>query len=185
MHTTKTEAAVNTTSTLTYWPRPSKNTLCMLLLGIALNITGCSSTPNKHTTRHDAPIFGNPSKQTHSQAAISKHYTSWKGAPYKLGGLSKSGIDCSGFVHITFRKVFNKKIPRSTKLLAKSGKHINKKSLAFGDLVFFKTGQRVRHVGIYVDNGKFIHASTSRGVMTSSLNSPYWSQRYWKARRLN
>jgi len=157
---------------------------CTLMFGIVLGMGGCSSTSTKHTNTSDTVAFGKLGTQTRQQAALSKHYSAWKNTPYKLGGLSKTGIDCSGFVHVTFRDIFNKKTPRSTERLAKSGKAVTKKSLKFGDLVFFRTGRRQRHVGIYINNGKFIHASTSRGVMQSSLNSTYWSQHYWKAQRI-
>ncbi len=157
---------------------------CALMFGIVLGVSGCSSTPVKHTNASSTATFGKPGSQTHQQAALSRHYFAWKSTPYKLGGLSKAGIDCSGFVHVTFRDLFNQKTPRSTKQLAKTGKAVTKKSLKFGDLVFFKTGRKQRHVGIYVSNGKFIHASSSRGVTQSSLNSTYWSRHYWKAQRI-
>ncbi len=156
---------------------------------ISLGMLGCSTTASKHSTVSKHPSsgkieFGGPGKPTLQQTTLSKHYAAWKSAPYKLGGLSKAGIDCSGFVQVTYRDVFNKKLPRSTELLAKTGKTISRQSLKFGDLVFFKTGRSQRHVGIYINNGKFIHASSSRGVMQSSLNSKYWAQHYWKARRI-
>jgi len=152
-----------------------------LLLCITLNLIGCGSTPNKPANNTTPLSFDKSGPQ---QAALSKQYSRWINTPYKLGGLSKHGIDCSGFVHVIYRDVFNKKVPRSTQLLAKTGKSIAQKSLKFGDLVFFKTGRKQRHVGIYINNGNFIHASSSRGVMQSSLRSNYWSQHYWKAKRI-
>ena len=151
---------------------------------IALNVMGCSSAPSKPTSSSTTLNFGSSGKPSPQQAALSRHYKSWINTTYKLGGLSKAGIDCSGFVHVTYRDVFNKKLPRSTELLAKTGKAVTQKSLKFGDLVFFKTGRKQRHVGIYINNGEFIHASSSRGVMQSSLRSKYWSQHYWKANRI-
>ncbi|HHI94580.1 MAG TPA: hypothetical protein ENK04_13890 [Gammaproteobacteria bacterium] len=156
-----------------------------LLIGITLGVSGCSSTSVKRTSASDITVFGKPGSQTRQQAALSRHYSAWKSTPYKLGGLSKTGVDCSGFVHVTFRDVFNKQTPRSTEQLAQSGKAVTQKSLTFGDLVFFKTGRTQRHVGIYIKDGKFIHASSSRGVIQSSLNSAYWSRHYWKARRIS
>jgi len=155
-----------------------------IIFVIALGVSGCSSTPTKHSAKPNTVAFGKPGKQTRSQAALSKYYLSWKNTPYKLGGLSKAGIDCSGFVHVAFRDVFKKRVPRSTELLAKTGKAIPQKSLKFGDLVFFMTSRTQRHVGIYINNGKFIHASSSRGVMQSSLNSTYWSRNFKGARRI-
>ena len=102
-----------------------------------------------------------------------------------MGGLNRNGIDCSGFVHVTFRDVFKKDLPRSTELLAKVGKPVPTDALKVGDLVFFKTGFKDRHVGIYTGGGQFIHASKSRGVMESSLNNPYWTKHYWKATRVS
>ena len=108
----------------------------------------------------------------------------WKGVKYKDNGLSKKGVDCSGLVHLTFRDKFGRNIPRTTSRLLKSGKAISKKNLRPGDLVFFKTGFKKRHVGIYVEKKKFLHASTSRGVTISRLDNVYWKAHYWQARRL-
>ena len=108
----------------------------------------------------------------------------WHNVRHRTGGLSKKGIDCSGFVHLTFLSRFGIEVPRSTKLLSKTGAQISQKKLRPGDLVFFKTGIKSRHVGIYVEKGKFIHVSKKKGVMMSSLDNIYWSKNYWKALRL-
>jgi len=101
-----------------------------------------------------------------------------------MGGLNKYGIDCSGFVYVTFRDAFGITLPRSTEGLAREGTPIKRQSLAVGDLVFFITGRSKHHVGIYIGNKQFIHASTSNGVMKSSLSNPYWIEHYWKSSRL-
>jgi cell wall-associated NlpC family hydrolase len=113
-----------------------------------------------------------------------KQLDEWKSVKYKIGGLSKSGIDCSGFVYVTFLNRFGIKLPRTTELQSKLGDDIAKSRLRAGDLIFFKTGTKVRHVAIYLGNGEFIHASTSRGVMISSLDNKYWSKKYWKSIRI-
>lgn len=155
-------------------------------LAIAV-LTGCAGTP-KHNTPVSKDTSQSSSSTHHRQSAVYQRlhhqYSRWKGTPYELGGLNKSGIDCSGFVHVTFREAFGLQLPRTTEDLADSGRHIDKQKLAVGDLVFFKTGISKRHVGIYMGNEQFIHASTSRGVMKSSLRNPYWSQHYWKSTRL-
>ena len=101
-----------------------------------------------------------------------------------MGGLSKDGIDCSGFVYTTFRSKLGINIPRSTALQSKIGSNVSKNKLRTGDLVFFKTATKVRHVGIYIENNKFLHASTSKGVMISKLDNVYWKSKYWKSKRL-
>lgn len=110
-----------------------------------------------------------------------KQYRQWKATPYQYGGLSRDGIDCSGFVYITYKTRFGVKLPRSTSLQAKIGRPIYKHHLKAGDLVFFKTGRSVKHVGIYIEDGKFVHASKSRGVVISRLSNPYWKKHYWKS----
>lgn len=117
------------------------------------------------------------------QKKLYAQYNDWRGVKYRIGGNSKRGIDCSGFVHLTYKQKFNKNVPRTTQLLAGKGKRVNLKNIRPGDAVFFKTGLSVRHVGIYVGEGKFLHASTSRGVVISELKNPYWQKTYWMSRR--
>lgn len=162
----------------------------VLLLTLSLLVIGCSSTPQKskglHVTKLKAPTASKPlsKKESYIYRKLNKQFQRWRGTPYKLGGLNKKGIDCSGFVHVTFRDALSMRIPRSTETLARKGTKINKNQLKVGDLVFFKTGRKVKHVGIYVGNQHFIHASTSRGVMKSNLGNPYWRKHYWKSTRL-
>jgi hypothetical protein len=116
---------------------------------------------------------------------LEHYFKEWKSVKYRLGGLSKKGIDCSGFVHLTFLNQFNVTLPRNTYSQVKRGKTIAKHELKTGDLVFFKTKPRVNHVGIYLQDNQFIHASSSKGIMKSSLNNAYWAKRYWTAKRIN
>lgn len=90
--------------------------------------------------------------------------------------MSRRGVDCSGFVVVTMRDKFDLQLPRDTREQSKIGTRIDKDELLPGDLVFFKTGsgESGLHVGIYDTNNEFIHASTSRGVMRSSLDNVYW-----------
>ena len=110
-------------------------------------------------------------------------YNDWRGVRYREGGLSKNGVDCSGYVYLTFKQRLNRTIPRSTELLARSGTKVSPRQIRPGDLVFFNTGWKKNHVGIYLRNGKFMHASSSRGVMISEIQNPYWSDAFWMARR--
>ena len=111
-------------------------------------------------------------------------YTQWKGTKYKLGGLNRNGIDCSGFVFTTFKSKLGIVLPRTTNLQVATGKDIERNQLQAGDLVFFKTGRFFRHVGIYLEHGKFLHASTRLGVTISKLDNVYWKSKYWKAKRI-
>ena len=112
------------------------------------------------------------------------HYKEWRGTRYRLGGLSKAGIDCSGFVYVTFLDRLGIELPRSTYYQVKQGQSINRNQLQTGDLVFFRNG-KTNHVGIYLENGRFMHSSTKSGVRISSLSNSYWQRTYWTARRLN
>lgn len=166
----------------------------MLLLG------GCASLPEPDSPgagegfHHTAPPAPPPSlrddEPLQSQPplildSLRDQAEQWRGVPYRYGGLSESGVDCSGFVYLTFQSRLGLELPRTTDELARRGERVGRGDLRPGDLVFFKTGFRDRHVGIYMGGGRFLHASTSRGVITSSLNNQYWRKHYWKARRLD
>lgn len=107
------------------------------------------------------------------------------GIPYKYGGTTTSGFDCSGYVQQVFQDL-NVSIPRDTKSQYKVGQTVSKSNLAVGDLVFFNTsGSGVSHVGIYIGSNNFIHAATSKGVSVSSINDPYyWGSKYIGAKRV-
>ncbi len=147
-------------------------------------LPGCSQTPTRTpavTATPQAVPLGN---QQQLRDRLYQQYREWRGTPYRDGGLSKQGVDCSGFVQITFARQLGYQLPRSTSQQVLLGRAVSVKQLQVGDLVFFKTGHKVRHVGIYLGDGNFLHASTSRGVIISSLNNAYWRGNYWQARRL-
>lgn len=154
--------------------------------------SGCSLAPYQGAPVEDsAPQIegkalqpGTPDSDQIKQKLYSQHQE-WKGIPYRLGGLSKRGIDCSGLVYATYRDHLGIELPRTTRYQAQVGKSIRRSDLRTGDLVFFKTGHKVRHVGIYLEDGKFFHASTSKGVTISRLDGYYWRDRYWQARRVD
>jgi len=106
------------------------------------------------------------------------------GVPYKWGGITTKGFDCSGLVWYVFDK--NKiTLPRTADVQYKKGKTVTIGNLQKGDLVFFTTYEPgASHVGIYLEKGKFIHASSSKGVMVSNLSDSYWKPRYLGARRI-
>ncbi len=153
------------------------------LVAIIMVLNGCGTLPNRldHAPPQQAGKNNHPDK---IKTQLYAQYNAWKGVRYQLGGFSKKGVDCSGFVSITFKEKFAIPLPRTTQQLAKQGFEIPRSQLKAGDLIFFKTSPNVRHVGIYIENGKFLHASTSQGVMISTIHNTYWQKRYWKATRL-
>lgn len=151
----------------------------LLLLFSILIITGCAAS-NRASSYAQLQNSQMVSSHLYSQERI------WRGTPYRLGGTSRDGIDCSAFVQRTFAEKFAINVPRSTEDQTAIGFKIKKSQLQPGDLVFFKTnwGGNNLHVGIYSGNDQFVHASTSRGVITSSLNNVYWKKHFYQARRL-
>ncbi len=146
-------------------------------LAFSLLFSACSS-------KAPAPIQPISSTQSPAVKKLYAQYNYWRGTPYKYGGLSRKGVDCSGFVHQAYKAVYNISLPRSTNDQIRQGERVNINALKTGDLLFFNTGWKVRHVGIYVEKGKFMHASTSRGVTISNINNAYWRKNYTQARRL-
>lgn len=124
-------------------------------------------------------VTSSDNQKLYSEAA------SWIGTPYKYGGTSRAGVDCSGFTYIMYKTVYGKTISRqSGEILSKNCNRIKKSELRAGDLVFFRTDGKnsstPNHVGVYLKNGKFVHASTSKGVVVSELDSDYY-MRTWIA----
>lgn len=107
----------------------------------------------------------------------------WLGTPYRLGGTTRRGIDCSALVQRVFAEAFGLELPRTTTQQVREGESVSRDALRPGDLVFFQPPGYYHHVGIYVGQGRFLHASTSRGVKISSLDNRYWRHYYWQARR--
>jgi lipoprotein Spr len=103
----------------------------------------------------------------------------WYGVPYRFGGTSKSGIDCSAFVRQLYGDVYNKGLLRTSLEQFATALYLRRDELKEGDLVFFRIhGKRISHVGVYLYEGKFVHASVSQGVVISDLSDGYWTRYY-------
>jgi lipoprotein Spr len=170
-----------------------------LLAFIALTVVACSGP--KKTTRSDYPEFvwddqaspvtietneeprkpATSSTDKNLRAAIDE----WLGTPYKWGGTTKEGADCSGFALRIYEEVYGKALPgRRVEDFLQSVEIVSKLDARPGDLVFFKIkGRRVDHVGIYLGNDSFVHASTSKGIIISSLKDAYYQNHFFKIGR--
>lgn len=136
-------------------------------------------------SEHDSFMSKNNSRDTENiRSAILSQYSNWKGTRYHLGGTTHNGVDCSALMQKIFSASFGQSLPRTTTQQIHNGQQVSKETLKPGDLVFFKTSPGQRHVGVYVGNNKFIHASSSEGVTMSSLANHYWVDHYETARRL-
>lgn len=112
--------------------------------------------------------------------ALYQYIDKWIGTPHRLGGTSRRGVDCSAFVGMVMHDVYGKSVPRTSADMAQEIKRKYERQLQEGDLVFFSFGRgSIDHVGIYLHNNKFVHVSTSRGVIISDLHDA-WYYKYFR-----
>tara|TARA_R110002073_G_scaffold72537_1_gene177379 strand:+ start:374141 stop:374599 length:459 start_codon:yes stop_codon:yes gene_type:complete len=119
-----------------------------------------------------------------NKTKLESYFRNYKGTKYQFGGTDKNGFDCSGFTQVMYKNAFNIQLPRTTELQGELGKKVSKNKLRPGDLVFFRPSRKYRHVGIFIGDGMFIHSSTSKGVIKSSMNNVYWKKKYRYAKRI-
>ena len=162
--------------------------LGLSVMTVVLLTTSCATTH-----RQPAPTIV---KSKHDQTAkrhfndddieqrLRAEYGRWKGTRHRLGGTDRNGIDCSGFVKAVYANLFNIHLPRTTETQVKQGRPIPSKELQAGDLVFFKPPSYPRHVGIFLSQSEFVHASKNKGVTISKIDAYYWGKYYWTARRI-
>ena len=149
-----------------------------ILSFLGIFLTSCTSPLTKPASR---PHFKNE-----KQTKLWHHAQTFLRTPYRLGGSDRSGMDCSGLVVRLYNDVYGLRLPHSTWQLFQTGNAVSLHAIEVGDLVFFREdrGLKLSHVGVYLGNNTFIHASTSRGVILSSLKERYYQKRYAGARRI-
>jgi cell wall-associated NlpC family hydrolase len=161
-----------------WFPGATARFTLSLLFFCGILLTGC------HTGKHLTMEHRSAERNEQIERKIREGVMQWMGTPHRLGGNTKSGVDCSGFVARLYNDLFDIDLPRSTKGQVKTGIPLSPDRLLPGDLVFFKPALLKRHVGIYLGNGEFAHASSTSGVTISNITDRFWRKAYWTARRL-
>ncbi|MGL6266750.1 MAG: C40 family peptidase [Chitinophagaceae bacterium] len=141
------------------------------------NIEHSLSSQFKYAIRMDVDV------EKLENQTLYNYIESWWGTPYRMGGNSHSGIDCSAFVQGLLITVYGASLPRVAHEQKSICMPLREEEKREGDLVFFNTRGGISHVGVYLHNNKFVHSSTSGGIMISDLNEAYWSKRYLGAGR--
>jgi len=154
-------------------------TACVSAGLFILALAGCGSTnPARSPSTTALPNNGDVEQRLRVQEQR------WHGAPYRWGGASREGVDCSGFVMRLYRDLFELSLPRTTAEQVQVGQAVLSGEFQAGDLVFFRPTGGARHVGLYLSAGEFAHASTREGVTISHLDEAYWREAYWTTRRV-
>lgn len=170
---------------------------CLLIavVSVSLALTGCHSSKKAvsgsqagrtdwSSSRHQSITYD--SNDTEVANAIVAQARKWVGTPYRYGGKSRKGTDCSGMVMAIFDDVASVKLPRDSRSQRNFCRDVPRDAIQTGDLVFFDTAKNgnIGHVGLYIGNGEMIHASSSRGVVVSNLDEAYWLRHYVSAGRV-
>lgn len=158
------------------------------LIIISLFFLGaCGAVPRGSVSSgsgNNSPVAASVSDFNHVVQQLHGAHNEWEGTPYLLGGSGINGVDCSSFIQIVFKEFFSRDLPRNTRAQLQEGSGVRRNQIRPGDLIFFRTNRGVLHVGIAMEEGDFLHASVSNGVMISNLSQRYWAGRYLGSRRV-
>ena len=135
---------------------------------------------DRETNTREEPV---PAASPRIAESLEAEVAAWLGTPYQWGGDNRAGIDCSAFVQNVYAAALGLTIPRTTADQKHTGARVTRGALQTADLVFFHTPKSTDHVGIYLGEDRFAHASSSQGVMVSRLSEPYWTAAFTHARR--
>ena len=171
----------------------------------ALAATSCRTGRNLHQSETKNPSTAKEKNVAASHSKIKATYSTllgvdekevknmqlyslideWYGTSYKYGGCDKKGIDCSNFISILYQELFHISLKGSSASIFNQCRVIDKKELQEGDLLFFKPDNKnISHIGMYLQNNRFVHATTKKGVMINDLNESYYLNCFYKAARL-
>lgn len=175
-------------------PTPTSHLHSLMLITMAsLFLAGCAGYQSYEAGSYSQPVATGQSSQSPDSTAPTSHsavvsrlqqvYQRYQGTPYRYGGTTQAGFDCSGFIVTAYREGLNRTVPRTTELMLSQGQFVRRDQLREGDIVFFRIGGKDQHAGIYLGDDRFIHSASSVGVTESSLGNAYWQQRYSQARR--
>jgi len=162
----------------------------LTIFTVLFMLTGCGVVPRDSGPQSQSPGAGSlptaASVSSFDRVVNQLHsaHREWEGTPYRLGGTGINGIDCSAFTQVVYRDFFGEDLPRNTREQLSEGSGVRRESIRPGDLIFFRTSRNVLHVGIAMEDGDFLHASVSNGVMISNLSEAYWAGRYLGTRRV-
>ena len=174
------------TTSLTTAMRP-RSLFFLFSLAVLLIILATASCSTKKMPNADSHLK-HPTPEHTGSATVKKRildeFRKWRGTRHQMGGTGSRGIDCSGFVKAVYRDAFHIELPRTTSEQARVGKSVAFKDLQPGDLVFFNPPTYPRHVGIFLTQSEFVHASKSKGVTISKIDAHYWGNYFWTARRI-
>lgn len=163
-------------------------TVILLAVVVAFTLSGCAGKQMCHAPQEEIyPCQGEAESLFERQMA--DFYNSWKGVPWRLGKDGRDGLDCSAFMQKAVHSLLGTNLPRTVVEMVHYGRELRREELRPGDLVFFRTGYKVKHVGMYLGNSRFMHVSSSKGVSIASLQPAdgyggYWNSKYWCARRI-
>ncbi len=169
-------------------PTPRPDRLARLLTASAfVLLAGCStSAPFRGLSPATEQAQHLPTTtENETEARLLAAADAWLGTPYRFGGTTRSGVDCSAFVRAVYADAFGLPLSRSTRTQVREGREVERRDLRTGDLVFFRTGPNQRHVGIYLAGGRLLHASSSQNrILVDDFGQGHFQRTYWTARRL-
>jgi len=157
-----------------------------MLVCLALVMSGCASNQNLQSgisSYQYSPAESAPGSEKAEK--LWQAFERYEGTPYQYGGTTARGFDCSGFITTAFREGLGQQLPRTTSQMLRYGDVVHPRDVRPGDIVFFRIAGKDQHAGIYMGDDRFIHASTSSGVIMSELNGYYWKDRFSGARRFD